>query len=104
MPRLFSYGSLQQPAVQLKVLGRPLAGTADQIVGFERVLVRRGTQQLSNVIRNGRAASRVAGTVFDISDEELIVVDAYEAGDSYVRTPAALASGGEAWLYAEDAR
>lgn len=103
MPRLFSYGSLQQPAVQLEILGRSLAGTADEIVGFERVLIRRGAKQLSNVIRNGRADARVAGTVFEIADAELAVVDAYEAGDSYVRTPAALATGGEAWLYAEAA-
>lgn len=103
MPRLFSYGSLQQPAVQLEILGRSLPGSADEIVGFERVLIRRGVKELSNVIRNGRADARVAGTVFEIADDELAVVDAYEAGDSYVRTPAALASGGEAWLYAEAA-
>ncbi len=104
MARLFSYGSLQQPAVQLQVLGRSPTGAADEIVGFERSLIRRGAKELSNVIRTGRADSRVAGTVFEISDEELAVVDAYEARDSYVRTAAALASGGEAWMYAEDAR
>jgi len=104
MPRLFSYGSLQQPAVQRRILGREPPGSADEIIGFERVLIRRAGKELANVVRNGRADSRVAGTVFEVSDADLVVVDAYEATDSYVRTQAALASGGEAWLYAEDAR
>jgi hypothetical protein len=102
MPRLFSYGSLQQPAVQRGILGRDLAGTHDAVTGFERVLIQRGNRQLANAVRSENAGARVAGTVFEISDAELSLVDAYEAGDSYVRTRAPLASGGEAWLYAED--
>lgn len=104
MPRLFSYGSLQQPAVQRRILGREPPGRADEVIGFERVLIARAGKELANVVRNGRADSRVAGTVFEISDADLLVVDAYEATDSYVRMQAALASGGEAWLYAEDTR
>jgi gamma-glutamylcyclotransferase (GGCT)/AIG2-like uncharacterized protein YtfP len=104
MPRLFSYGSLQQPAVQRRILGREPPGSADEVIGFERVLIARAGKELANVIRNGRADSRVAGTVFEISDADLVVVDAYEATDSYVRTRATLASGGEAWLYAEGDR
>lgn len=104
MPRLFSYGSLQQPAVQRRILGREPPGSADEVIGFERVLIRRAGKELANIVRNGRADSRVAGTVFEISDADLLVVDAYEGTDSYVRMQAVLASGGEAWLYAEDVR
>ena len=32
---------------------------------------------------------------------ELHAADAYERADSYVRVPAALASGGEAWVYVD---
>lgn len=35
MPWLFSYGTLQQEAVQLSTVGRRLAGQADELVGFE---------------------------------------------------------------------
>jgi gamma-glutamylcyclotransferase (GGCT)/AIG2-like uncharacterized protein YtfP len=104
MPRLFSYGSLQQPAVQHEILGRNLPGSSDEVVGFERVLIRRGNQQLANVVRSEQPGARVAGMVFEITEAELQVVDAYEARDSYVRRVAALASGAQAWIYAEDTR
>lgn len=104
MPWLFSYGSLQQPAVQREILGRDLPGSREEIVGFDRVLIRRGDRQLANVVRSEQTGARVAGMVFEITDAELRVVDAYEARDSYVRVLVALASGAEAWLYAEDSR
>src|SRR5690242_227387 len=34
MPLLFSYGTLRDPAVQLRVFGRTLSGTADHLLGF----------------------------------------------------------------------
>jgi gamma-glutamylcyclotransferase (GGCT)/AIG2-like uncharacterized protein YtfP len=104
MPRLFSYGSLQQPAVQRRILGREAAGTADEVTGFERVLIQRAGKELANVIRSARADSRVTGTVFEVSETELGLIDAYEAVESYVRMQIALASGGQAWLFAEAAR
>jgi Gamma-glutamyl cyclotransferase, AIG2-like len=103
MPRLFSYGSLQQPAVQLATFGRLLAGSRDALVGFELRNVRHGDKQLANVIRSARADSRVGGTTFEITDAELAATDLYERGDAYTRIPATLASGGEAWVYVEAA-
>ena len=103
MPRLFSYGSLQQPAVQRATFGRALSGQSDELVGFELQVVSRRDKQLVNVRRVAQAASRVPGTVFEISDAELLAADTYERADSYVRVPAALASGGEAWVYVDAA-
>ena len=39
MPLLFSYGTLQQEAVQLSTFGRLLHGQPDQLVGFEQSLL-----------------------------------------------------------------
>ena len=101
MPRLFSYGSLQQPAVQLATFGRLLAGSRDELVGFELQAVRHGDKQLANVIRSIRADSRVGGTAFEVTEAELAAADDYERGDQYTRIRATLASGDETWVYVE---
>ena len=103
MPRLFSYGSLQQPATQLATFGRLLAGSRDALMGFELCDVAHGDRQLANVIRSRRADSRVSGTTFEVTESELASADAYERGDAYMRIQATVASGGEAWVYVEAA-
>jgi hypothetical protein len=40
MPLLFSYGTLQQEDVQLATFGRRLAGTRDELLGFEPATVK----------------------------------------------------------------
>jgi hypothetical protein len=103
MPRLFSYGSLQQPAVQMAIFGRLLAGGRDALVGFEWQDVRHGDKQLANVIRSARADSRVSGTTFEVTDTELAAADVHERSDTYTRIRATVGSGGEAWVYVEAA-
>jgi hypothetical protein len=111
MPRLFSYGTLQQEAVQLSTFGRALGGEPDELVGFEQGLFRiddpefvaASGKALHAIVRfNGRAHSRVRGTVFELSDDELARADRYEP-IGYRRIATRLASGKEAWVYAEDA-
>lgn len=84
MPRLFSYGTLQEEAVQLATFGRRLDGERDDLVGFEPSSVRiddptvaaaLGRTHHANVTFNGRPESRVSGTVFDVSDAELAAAD-----------------------------
>jgi gamma-glutamylcyclotransferase (GGCT)/AIG2-like uncharacterized protein YtfP len=108
MPRLFSYGTLQQEDVQLATLGRRLTGQTDSLVRFEQASVRiddprivatTGRTHHANVEFNGNQDSRVSGTVFEITDSELARVDEYEAAFSYKRVAATLASGAEAWVY-----
>jgi len=110
MPLLFSYGTLQQEAVQLSTFGRALRGEPDELVGFEQGLFRiddpgfvaaSGKAHHAIVRFNGRAESRVRGTVFEVSDDELASADRYEPA-GYVRVATRLASGKEAWVYAED--
>ena len=103
MPRLFSNGSLQQPAVQLATFGRELTGRRDALIGFEPHDVMHGDKQLANVVRSPRTDSRVSGTTFEVTESELTAADAYERSDAYTRIQATLASGGEAWVYVEAA-
>ena len=103
MPRLFSYGSLQQPAVQLATFGRVLEGSRDALMGYELRDVIHGDKQLANVIRSPRADSQVSGTTFEITESELAAADDYEHSDAYTRIQATLASGGETWVYVEAA-
>lgn len=108
MPLLFSYGSLQEPAVQLSTFGRRLQGEADELLGFERSRVKiedaadvalLGHAHYANVRANGNETSRVSGTVFDVSDAELAAADAYEHPAAYQRVLATLSSGRVAWVY-----
>jgi SAM-dependent methyltransferase len=108
MPLLFSYGTLQQDDVQLSTFGRRLEGQPDELPGYEpsRVKIkdaafaaRSGTTHHANVTFNGNQGSRVAGTVFEVSDAELAAADAFEAPFGYRRVSAALASGQWAWVY-----
>jgi len=95
MPRLFSYGTLQQGDVQLSTFGRRLDGQPDELPQFEPS--RAGPH--ANAQFNGREDSRVPGTVFEITDAELAAADRFEAPFAYKRVSAVLASGRQAWLY-----
>jgi Gamma-glutamyl cyclotransferase, AIG2-like len=109
MPLLFSYGTLQQPAVQLSTFGRLLEGQPDELVGFEQSLLKiedpefvaaSGKSHHAIVKFNGNRDSRVSGMVFELSDAELASADHYEPA-GYKRISARLASGKEAWVYAD---
>lgn len=106
---LFSYGTLQQHDVQRATFGRELLGTADQLVGFSQSMVRiedpevvkmSGKTHHPIVRQTGLADDRIAGTVFEITDEELANADKYEVAD-YKRVAAPLASGRTAWVYVD---
>ena len=108
MPLLFSYGTLQQAEVQLATFGRTLRGTPDALPGFERALVKiegdvlptiSGGTHHANVVRAESTGSRVDGTVFEVTAEELASADAFEAPARYERVQVTLASGRRAWVY-----
>ena len=108
MPLLFSYGTLQEERVQLATFGRPLRGEPDALSGYEPSLVEiedagfvasSGRRHHANVVPSGQPESRVAGTVFEVTEAELAAADRYEAPAAYVRTQVLLASGRQAWLY-----
>jgi len=109
MPLLFSYGTLQDEAVQLSTFGRVLQGQADELVGFEQsvftvedpsFVAASGRADHAMVRFTGRRDSRVRGMVFEVSEQELRRADDYEP-DGYARVSAMLASGRQAWVYCD---
>ena len=108
MPRLFSYGTLQQEEVQLATFGRKLAGEKDLITGYEPSLLKITDPQLAaklgkshhdNISATGDDWSNVQGTVFEVTEAELALADTFEAQFEYRRVNVTLASGNDAWVY-----
>jgi gamma-glutamylcyclotransferase (GGCT)/AIG2-like uncharacterized protein YtfP len=104
---LFSYGTLQQPEVQLANYGRLLAGTPDALRGHRlvpleitdpHVIEVSGKAVHTIACASGLQEDRIEGMVFEITDQELAATDAYEV-DVYARVEVALESGRKAWVY-----
>ncbi|UWP79861.1 gamma-glutamylcyclotransferase family protein [Dactylosporangium fulvum] len=107
MPLLFSYGTLRNPAVQVANFGRRLTGRDDALPGYAvrmleitdpDVLAVSGETHHPIVVATGDDADRVPGTVFEITDDELVAADEYEV-DDYHRVLLPMASGERAWVY-----
>lgn len=102
---LFSYGTLQNRDVQLKLFGRLLNGTKDSLAGYKSgsveitdvAFLAKGEQrtQLSAVESDG---DTIDGMVFEVSADELAHADKYEP-DEYLRVKVPLGSGKKAWIY-----
>lgn len=127
MPLLFSYGTLQQGAVQLSTFGRLLHGRADRLIGYHLGFARIDDPEVAALsgashhpiitpaaitpaaITPASAPAtppeacrraQVDGVVFEISDEELQCADRYKMTE-YRRIAAELASGAQAWVYVD---
>ncbi|MFW0754192.1 gamma-glutamylcyclotransferase family protein [Pseudomonas sp. H11T01] len=104
---LFSYGTLQDQAVQLSNFGRELKGRPDTLPGYKQklveitdpaVLTASGKTHHPIVQESGDVSDEIVGTVFEITAQELIAADQYEVAD-YKRVRVALKSGTSAWVY-----
>lgn len=108
MPKLFSYGTLQQPDVQLATFGRLLTGHADALPGFalhwltitDPDVIRTSGKTEHPLLKRHHGGAPIHGYCFDVSDAELAQADAYEVAD-YVRIAVTLASGAEAFVYVD---
>lgn len=107
MEYLFSYGTLQTPAVQVETFGHTISGHPDALVGFKKSLIEitdpdvlelSGERFHPIVTETRNPKDRVAGTVFALTTAQLAKADAYEV-DDYEREAVTLASGKVAWLY-----
>jgi gamma-glutamylcyclotransferase (GGCT)/AIG2-like uncharacterized protein YtfP len=104
MQYLFSYGTLQKSEVQLKLFGRLLEGSKDILEGYKTAdivitdaafLTKEESRQLTAVVSSD---DMILGMVFEISSEDLAIVDRYEPSN-YERISVTLRSGKQAWLY-----
>lgn len=98
MQPLFVYGTLQMPAVQLRLYGRTISGQPDTLHGFRRAMI-----LLDGLypIAVPDPHSSISGAVLLLTAAELQTTDAYE-GPAYQRSPVLLASGSEAWVYRDN--
>jgi gamma-glutamylcyclotransferase (GGCT)/AIG2-like uncharacterized protein YtfP len=104
---LFSYGTLQNPQVQIATFGRRLTGHPDALPGYALsaieitdpgVVAASGQASHPIITATGDDNDRVDGAVYEITPAELEAADRYEVGE-YRRVRARLASGTHAWAY-----
>ena len=104
---LFSYGTLQKEKVQLELFGRLLHATKDVAEGYklssieikDKAFLSKGEDKYQRtLIPSSNKADKIEGTVFEISNEELLLADKYEP-NHYKRIKVVLRSGKQAWIY-----
>jgi hypothetical protein len=104
---LFSYGTLQDRAVQLANFGRLLLGRPDSLPGYillpitidDPTVVALSGKSQHMIAKRTDAGEQVAGMVFEITAQELAAADRYEVAE-YTRVEVTLESGVRAWVYA----
>ena len=104
---LFSYGTLQLPAVQMEKYGRLLEGQEDALLLYRIDLltvddpdvVRLSGKSQHPIARySGDPSDRIAGVVFMLTEDELATTDDYEVAP-YQRVEVTLESGRTAFAY-----
>lgn len=106
MIHLFSYGTLQQPGVQMASFGRLLKGSPDALPGWKKEMVEitdaevfaQSGERFHPIVVPGEAGDEVPGVVFEITADELASADRYEVND-YKRIAVTLKSGLQAFAY-----
>jgi acyl-CoA thioesterase FadM/gamma-glutamylcyclotransferase (GGCT)/AIG2-like uncharacterized protein YtfP len=104
---LFSYGTLQDSAVQQANFGRTLDGRRDTLTGYALSTITIRDQQVINtsgrvehqiIEPSAQSTQDVSGTVYAITAQELAAADRYEVAE-YRRVAVTLKSGLKAWAY-----
>lgn len=103
---LFSYGTLQDEAVQLANFGRLLSGRPDSLPGYtlspiaidDPAVVALSGKSQHTIAKRSNVEDEVNGMVFEITAEELAAADRYEVSE-YTRILVTLRSGLKAWVY-----
>ncbi len=93
---LFVYGTLLDPCIQQKVIGRIVKGKADLLQGYHKKM-KRFSDGVFPVITSDPDGI-VEGCVIELTSDELSRCDKYE-GSEYHRIKISLRSGIEAWTY-----
>jgi hypothetical protein len=95
---LFSYGTLQVPDIQLSLFGRYLHGEQDYLPGYISAPIQIGSDSHLIAIPSQNPSTQLAGTVLEVTPEELVIADNYETAE-YKRIEVQLASGKTSWVY-----
>ena len=104
---LFSYGTLQLEQVQLENYGRLLIGEKDALACYklenlkitDADVIRKSAKEFHPIaLKTGNPNDTIEGTIFEITEAELIETDKYEVSD-YQRVLETFVSGRQAWVY-----
>lgn len=104
---LFSYGTLQNPAIQLEIFGRKLTGSNDRLWGFRIGQLQLATGNEPNqdniqsypvAITSDQPTDFIEGKTYHLTPKELLQADLYET-NAYKRAKVQLESGRSAWVY-----
>src|SRR4051812_29208358 len=90
--QVFTFGTLTDARTRKEVLGRDVPAQVALLPRHEKILV--GTDQATILAQD---ESLVVGAVFEVSPQELRVLDRYER--SYKRKRLHLHDGSTAWVY-----
>ncbi len=91
---LFVYGTLREPEVLQKLIGRVVIGVPDLLSDFTR----RFDLFPPYAVAMPDPGNTIDGVVLEITAPELAIFDEYEGGE-YIRVRVTLASGREVWVY-----
>lgn len=97
MEKLFIYGTLQYPKVQMAILKRFIKGTPDTLKNFTKRWVTFDVNTVYPMIVAHEGGS-VVGKVVEVTTDELALLDRYETS-AYRRIKVTLKSGNKAWVY-----
>lgn len=94
MEKLFVYGTLHEPEVQIRLIGHIVPSVPETLCGYERDFSLLPPYPVAMPAEN----SEIQGHVLEITAEELDLFDIYETA-AYKRIRVMLQSGREAWVY-----
>jgi len=99
MKKIFCYGTLQEPSVQLELIGRTVDGPLTSIKGF---IVLRDYVDIDDGIAYPRIVEHINGCVYgrilEFTDEEVAILDKYET-EMYYLTEVTTRDGDVVWTY-----
>ena len=99
MKKLFCYGTLQEPSVQLELIGRTAEGMLTSIEGF---IVLRDYVDIDDGIAYPRIVKYpngcVYGRILEFTDEEIVLLDEYET-EMYRKEEIKTKDGHVVWVY-----
>lgn len=100
---VFSYGTLQDPEVQMELYQRVLEGQPDRLSGYILESINLPDSSFNYITYpiakpTGNPQDSVEGFVFYLSEHELRITDTYES-EAYARVQIKLDSGVEAIVY-----
>jgi len=96
--KLFVYGTLKNPKIQQRVIGRALTGIPATLKGYKNSKIKIEEKSYS-VFFPGENKS-VRGLILSITEKELKFIDNYET-NAYQRKKAFLDNGEKMWVFAK---